>query len=239
MPSKEVSPYLKKGKEGKGAPDAAMEMALRIKDPAIQATVARTLNKTRLGTTGSKDSDSTTKDEEEQRVSAREERARKKEELVNRKGSKGKGTKRADFQASGKESEKKIKRVRETDEGKERRIEEEHESARDLKMTAHATLDLPAEQHKRETERLKGEQEAGFKEQRTETEQLNKETEAERLKREQTDQEGRKMVQESVEKVLKGPASERAGRDNTLNIRRDKSPRKSRLHKSCCKDVRP
>lgn len=81
-----------------------MEMALRIKDPAIQAlltvTVARTYNKTRLGTIGLKDSDSTTKDEEEQRVSAKEERARKKEELVKRKGSKGKGTKRADSQTN-------------------------------------------------------------------------------------------------------------------------------------------
>jgi hypothetical protein len=113
--------------------------------------------------------------------------------------------------------------VKETDEVKERRIEEEHESAPDLEMTD--ALDPPVEQPEREKEQLKGEQEAEFKEQRTETEHLNKETEAERSKRERTEQEGRKMVQESGEKVFKGPASERAG-DNTLNIQEGQEPEK-------------
>jgi hypothetical protein len=71
-PPKEGSPSLKTGEEGGGARDEAMEMALRIKDPKIQATMARALNTTRLGTTGSKDSDSTKDEEEEERVSAKE-----------------------------------------------------------------------------------------------------------------------------------------------------------------------
>jgi hypothetical protein len=94
--SKEVSLFLKTGKEGEGAPDEAMEMALRIKDPAIQARVARVLNTARRGCTGFKDSDSTTEEDEEERVSAKEVRARKKEERAKKKNKKGKGIKRAD-----------------------------------------------------------------------------------------------------------------------------------------------
>jgi hypothetical protein len=91
---------LKTGEEGGGARDEAMEMALRIKDPKIQATVARALNTTRLGTTGSKDSDSTTDEEEEERVSAKEECARKKAERAKKRSKKSKGIKRADSQMS-------------------------------------------------------------------------------------------------------------------------------------------
>jgi hypothetical protein len=98
---KEVSPSLKTGKEGKGVPDSAMEMALKIKDPIIQANVACTLHLTRTGATGSKDSDSTTEDKEEERVSAKEERARKKEERVKKKGKKEKGIKRTDSRGRG------------------------------------------------------------------------------------------------------------------------------------------
>jgi hypothetical protein len=64
-PSKGFVPYVKKGKESKGGPDAAMEMALRVKDPAIQATLTRTLTKSRLGATEPQTSDSTTEEEEE------------------------------------------------------------------------------------------------------------------------------------------------------------------------------
>lgn len=46
------------------------------------------------------------------------------------------------------------------------------------------TCPLSRETPERDTETLKEKQEAGFKEQRTETEHLKKETEAERLKRE-------------------------------------------------------
>jgi hypothetical protein len=108
-PHKEVSPYLKTRKEGESARDEAMEMALKIQDPQIQATVARVLNTTRLGTTGSKDSDSTTDEEKEERVSAKEKRARKKAEQAKKKNKKAKGIKRVDSHASGKQSDKKIK----------------------------------------------------------------------------------------------------------------------------------
>jgi hypothetical protein len=56
-------------------------------------------------------------------------------------------------------------------------------------------------------------------------EPLKEETEAERLKREQTAQEGRKMVRESVERVLKGPALARA-ESRTLNAQEGQEPEK-------------
>jgi hypothetical protein len=121
---KKVSPSLKTGKEGEGARDEAMEMALRIKDPKVQATVTRALNTTRLGTTGSKDSDSTTDEEEEERVSAKEERARKKAERAKKKSKKAKGIKQADSQTSGKQADKKIKRSKEMEEVEEKGTEE-------------------------------------------------------------------------------------------------------------------
>jgi hypothetical protein len=75
-PPKGVSPFLKTGKEQESAPDEAMEMALKIKDLAIQARVTRVLNTTQQGSTGFKESDSTTEEDEEERMSAKAKRAR-------------------------------------------------------------------------------------------------------------------------------------------------------------------
>jgi hypothetical protein len=185
--------------------------------------VARALNTTRLGTTGSKDSDSTTDEEEEERVSAKEERARKKAERAKKKSKKATGNKRADSQTSGKQSDKKIKRSKGMGEVEERETEEAQEPVLDLEMTD--VQDPSDEQPERGTEQLKGRQEVGVKEQRPETETSKGETEAERLKWERTEQEGRKMVQESVEKVLKGPASARA-KSKTLNVQEGQKPEK-------------
>jgi hypothetical protein len=161
-PPKEGSPSLKTGEEGGGARDEAMEMALRIKDPKIQATVARALNTTRLGTTGSKDSDSTTDEEEEERVSAKEERARKKAERAKKKSKKSRGIKRADSQMSGKQSDKKIKRSKGMEEVEQGETEEAQEPVLDLEMTD--VQDPSDEQPERGTEQLKGRQEVGIKE---------------------------------------------------------------------------
>jgi hypothetical protein len=49
------------------------------------------------------------------------------------------------------------------------------------------------------------------------------ESEEERLKRERTEAEGRKLMQESIEEVLKGPVSERAG-EPTLNVQEGQEP---------------
>jgi hypothetical protein len=157
-------PYVKKGKESKGGPDAAMEMALRVKDPAIQATLTRTLTKTRLGATEPHAGDSTTEDEEEP-GDTKEERAKKERESTKKKHSKGKGTKRADSQASGKDAGRKIKRGRE-EEVKRKGVEEELESAHDLEMTD--VMDLPTEQPTEEMEPLKGEKEVGLEKPRAE-----------------------------------------------------------------------
>jgi hypothetical protein len=220
---KEGSPSLKTGEEGEGERDEAMEMALKIKDPKVQATVARALNTTRLGTTESKDSESTTDKEEEERVSAKEERARKKAKRAKKKSKKAKGIKRADSQTSGKQSDRKIKRSKGMEEVEERETEEAQEPALDLEMMD--VQDPSDEQPEKGTEQVKGRQEVGVKEQRPETEQLKEETGAERLKRKQTEQEGKKMVQESVEKVLKKPASARAG-SKTLNVQEGQEPKK-------------
>jgi hypothetical protein len=45
--------------------------------------------------------------------------------------------------------------------------------------------------------------------------------------RKRTEEEGRKLMKESIEKVLKGPASERAG-DKTLNVQEGQEPKKER-----------
>jgi hypothetical protein len=156
-PSSAFVPYVKKGKESKGGPDAAMEMALRVKDLAIQATLTRTLTKTWLGATEPQTSDSTTEDEEEPE-DTKEERTKKEGESTKKKHSKGKGTKRADSQASGKDAGRKIKRGRE-DEVKRKGVEEELESAHNLEMTD--VMDLPTEQPTEEMEPLKGEKEVG------------------------------------------------------------------------------
>jgi hypothetical protein len=93
----------------------------------------------------------------------------------------------------------------------------------DLEMTD--VQDPSDEQPERGTEQPKVKQEVGVKEQRPKMEPLKEETEAERLKREHTEQERRKMVQESVEKVLKGPASARA-ESKTLNVQEGQEPEK-------------
>jgi hypothetical protein len=210
-PPLQVSPSLKAGTEGGSAQDEAMEMALRIKAPKIQATVARALNTTRLGTTGSKDSDSLTDEEEKERVSAKEERARKKAERTKKKGKKA----------------KRIKRSKEMEEVEEGETEKAPEPAglqsSDLEMTD--VQDPSDEQLKRRTEQLKAKPAAEVKEPRPEMEPLKEETEAERLNREQTAQEGRKMVRESVERVLKGPAFARA-ESRTLNVQEGQEPEK-------------
>jgi hypothetical protein len=178
-------------------------MAWRIKDPKIQATVARALNTTRLGTTGSKDSDSMTDEEEEERVSAKEERVRKKAERTKKKGKKAKRIKRS-------------KEMEEVEEGKtEKAPEPVGLQPSDLEMTD--VQDPSDEQPERRTEQLKAKPAAEVKESCPEMEPLKEKTEAERLKREQTAHEGRKMVRESVERVLKGPAFARA-ESRTLNV---------------------
>jgi hypothetical protein len=93
----------------------------------------------------------------------------------------------------------------------------------DLEMTD--VQDPSNEQPEKGTEHLKGRQEVGVQEHRPETEQLKEESVAQRLTREQTEQEGRKMVQESVEKVLKRPASARA-ESKTLNVQEGQEPEK-------------
>jgi hypothetical protein len=252
-PSKEASPSLKPGKEGKGVPDSAMEMALKIKDPAIQAQVTRTLKIARGVIAGSKDSGSTTEDEEEEWVSAKEERARKKEKLGEeervsareeragkkedsgeeermsaneerarkeqergkQKSKKEKGVKRAESQTSGKSSKKKIKRSKPAEEVKEKRIEEVGEPAPDLEMMD--ALDPLEGQQEGEREQLRGEQEEGLKQQCTGTEPLKEESEEDRLKRQRTKPEGRKLMQESIVKVLKGAVPERTD-EEMLNV---------------------
>jgi hypothetical protein len=155
-------------------------------------------------------------------VSAKEERARKKAERAKKKSlKKSKGIKRADSQMSGKHSDKKIKRSKGMEEVEQ--TEEAQEPVLDLEMTD--VQDPSDEQPERGTEQLKGRQEVGVKEQRPDTEPLKEETEAERLKREQTEQEGRKMVQESVQKVLTEPASARAA-SKTLNVQEGQEPEK-------------
>jgi hypothetical protein len=72
------------------------------------------------------------------------------------------------------------------------------------------------EQSERGAEQLKERQEDGGKERTPKTESSKGETEAQRFKRDQTEQEGRKMVQESVKKGLKRTALERA-KSHTLN----------------------
>jgi hypothetical protein len=213
-PPKGVSPSSTTGKEGESAPDEAMEMALKIKDPAIQARVTRVLNTTRRGSTGSKESESTTEEDEEERVSAKAERARKKEEQVKKKNKKEKGIKRGDSQVSGKEPDTKVKRSKRAEEVEEREIEEELDPEVDQEMTdAQGPFH---EQSERGAEQLKERQEGGGKERTPETEPSKEETEAQRLKREQTEREGKKMVQESVETGLKRTAPEHA-KSHTLN----------------------
>jgi hypothetical protein len=134
-PPKGVSPSLKTGKEQKSAPDKAMEMALNIKDPAIQARITRVLNTTRQGSTGSKESDSTTEEDEEERVSAKAERARKKEERVKKKNKKEKGIKRGDSQVSGKEPNTKVKRSKRAEEVEEKEVEEALDPEMDQERT--------------------------------------------------------------------------------------------------------
>jgi hypothetical protein len=94
-PSKEVSPYLKTGKEMKGVPNPAMEMAMQIRDPVIRANMARTLCVIRMSATGPRDSDSSTEDEEEDRASEQGERVKEKER-VKKKGKTGKGITRSE-----------------------------------------------------------------------------------------------------------------------------------------------
>jgi hypothetical protein len=153
-------------------------------------------------------------------VNTKEERAKKEGESTKKTYSKGKGTKRAHSQASGKDAGKKIKRGREV-EVKRKGVEEELESAHDLEMTD--VMDLPTEQPMEEMEPLKGEKEVGLEKPRAEKKNLKGETEAERLKREKTEQEGRKMVQESVEKVLKTTVSEHA-KGEPLNVQEGQEP---------------
>jgi hypothetical protein len=118
-------------------------------------------------------------------VSAKEERARKRAERAKKKGKKGTGIKRADSQTSGKGSDKKIKRSKGMEKVEEKEIGEAQGPVLDLEMTD--ALDPPDEQHEREGEQFKGRQEVGFKKQRAEMEQLKEETEAEPLKRKQTE----------------------------------------------------
>jgi hypothetical protein len=164
-PALEVRPSLNTGEKGASARDEAMEMALKIKDPKIQARVASALDTTRLGTTGSRQSDSTTDEEEEERVSAEEERARKKAEKAKKKSKKAKGIKRADSQASGKLLDKKIKRSKGMEEVEEGETKKAPEPVLDLEMTD--VQDPSDEQLEREP--------------------LKKETETERAKRERTE----------------------------------------------------
>jgi hypothetical protein len=156
-------------------------------------------------------------------VSAKEERARKKAERAKKKSKKAKGIKRADSQTSVKQSDRKIKRSKGMEEVEERETEEAQEPVLDLEMTD--VQDPSDEQPEKGTKQVKGRQEVGVKEQRPETEQLKEGTGAEHLKREQTEHEGKKMVQESVEKVLKRPASARAG-SKTLNAQERQEPEK-------------
>jgi hypothetical protein len=199
-PASEVHPSLNTGEKGASARDEAMGMALRIKDPKVQAGVARALNTTRLGTTRSRDSDSTTDKEEEEQVSA-DERARKKAEKAKKKIKKAKAIERADSQTSGKLLDKKIKRSKGMEEVEEGETEKAPELVLDLEMTD--VQDPLDEQREREP--------------------LKKETEIERAKRKRTEQEGRKVVQESVEKVLKGTASARA-ENETLKVHEGQEP---------------
>jgi hypothetical protein len=155
-----------------------MEMALRIKDPAIQARVARILNTTRRGSTGSKERDSTTEEDEEERVSAKTERARKKEERVKKRNKKEKGIKRGDSQISGKGSDTKVKRSKRAEEVKEGETEEALDPELDQEMTD--VQDLPHEQSKRGAEQLTERQEDGGKKQSPEMEPSKKETEVQR-----------------------------------------------------------
>jgi hypothetical protein len=69
----------------KSGPDVAMEMALKVEDPLVQANVARTLRLNR-GETDSKGSDSTLEEEEggddKERGSAKKEHAKEKEKVM-------------------------------------------------------------------------------------------------------------------------------------------------------------
>jgi hypothetical protein len=181
-PLKGVNPSLKTGKEGESEPDEAMEMALRIKDSATEARVARVLNTTRQGSTGSRESDSTTEEDEEERVSAKAERARKKEERVKTKNKKEKGIKRSDPQVSGMGSDTKIKRSKRAEEVEERETEEALDPEVDQEMTD--VQDPSHEQSERGTEQLNEKQEDGGKERSPETEPSKGETEVQRLNRE-------------------------------------------------------
>jgi hypothetical protein len=98
----------------------------------------------------------------------------------------------------------------------ERGTEEAQGPVLDLEMTE--ALDSPDKEPERDEDHLetKGELER-LRQPNMEAERLQEETEADRLKRKRTEQEGRKLMEESIEKVLKGPASERAG-DKTFNV---------------------
>jgi hypothetical protein len=120
--------------------------------------VARTLRLTRTVATGSKDSNSITDDEEKERVSAKEKRAKKKEDWVKKKGKKEKGIKRADSQVSGKGLEKKIKRSKRMEEVEERGTEEVQGPVLDLEMTE--ALDSLDKEPEREEDQLKKERES-------------------------------------------------------------------------------
>jgi hypothetical protein len=147
-------------------------------------------------------------------VSAKVERARKKKERVTKKNKKEKGIKRGDSQVLGKGSDTKVKRTKRAEEMEERELEEALDPEVDQEMT-----DVQGPFHERSergAEQLKESQEDGGKERTPETEPSNEEIEAQRLKGEQTEQEGRKMGQESAEKGLKRTAPERA-KSHTLS----------------------
>jgi hypothetical protein len=124
---------------------------------------------------------------------------------------------------SGKQSDKKIKWSKGMEEVEKGETEEAQEPVLDSEMTD--VQDPSDEQPERGTEQLKGRQEVGVKEQRPDTEPLKEETEAERLKREQTEHEGRKMVQGKRPEEITEPASARAA-SKTLNVQEGQEPEK-------------
>jgi hypothetical protein len=186
----------------KGGPDAAMEMALQVKDPLIQANLTRILRVTRGEETRSSNSDSPTKDEEEDTRAVRERHVWANQQQGLEKGREARGRRRADPPESGKELKKKVKRSKDDKEVEKMGTDKAQQLRGDLEMTE---VKGPPE---REFGHKKGDAEPTGRERErsvaadAERGRLQEEKEDERLKQEQTQEEGCKLMPESFGRVL-------------------------------------
>jgi hypothetical protein len=182
----------------KGGPDAAMEMALQVKDPLIQANLTRTLRVTRGEETRSSDSDSPTEDEEEDTRAVQKGRVWANQQQGFEKGREARGRRRADPLESGKESEKKVKRSGDDKEVEEMGTDKAPQFRGDLEMTEVKGPPERESGHKKGGARPTGRERERLVAADAERGRLQEEKEGERLKQEQTQEEGCRLMPESI-----------------------------------------